>query len=124
MTPPETFVRHYRLSNRADVVVIVGSADLTVFAATRCTSLVDELPSYQRINFANHRALAHAERPRDGVRARPTLTFLSCAGNQVGIDLELVWVQAQREDAVVDLEVGHRKFPFFDYCNTTVADWQ
>ena len=33
--------------------------------------------------------------------------FLPCAENQVGVDLEFVWVQAQREDVVVEFEVGH-----------------
>jgi len=109
--PQETFVRYYGLGHGAQVVVVVRRADATTITAAGGHSLVDELPAHQRINFADHRALAHAELPRDGVGARPALTFLSRAGNQVGVDFELIGIQAQKEDAVVELEVGH-EIPF------------
>jgi hypothetical protein len=115
MTTPETFVRHFRLDNGAQVVVVVRRADLAALAAASCSALVDELPSHQRIYFADHSALAHAERPRDGVRARSALAFLPRTGNQVGVDLELVGIQAQKKNVVVNFEVGHGLFKVFHH---------
>ena len=89
------------------MVVVIARAGPAAFAVASSHALVDELPAHQRFYLADHSALAHAERPRDGVRARPAFTLLACTGNQVDVDLELVWVQVQREDVVVDFEVGH-----------------
>jgi len=92
MTPPETFVCHLCLGNGADVVVVVARSGFAVFAVARGVSFVDELPTHQAINLGDHRALAHAEHPRDGIRTRPALALLPRVGNQVSIDLELVGV--------------------------------
>ena len=72
------------------MIVVVARAGLAAFAVACGGAFVDELPAYQRINFADDSALAHAERSRDGIRARPALAFLPCAGDQVGVELELV----------------------------------
>ena len=69
MNPRETFVRCYCIGNGADVVVVVACTGLAAFPAARGRALVDELPAHQRIYFADHRTLAHAERSRDDVRA-------------------------------------------------------
>jgi len=116
VTPQETFVRYFCLGYGAQVVVVVGGADTTTLTQTGGRALVDELPSHQRINFADHCALAHAEILRDGVRARPALALFAHTGNQVGVDLELVGVQAQKEDVVVELKIGYYVFHIFFPC--------
>ncbi|MCL2746938.1 MAG: hypothetical protein FWE48_07640 [Coriobacteriia bacterium] len=60
--------------------MVVACAGLTAFAVAHGRALADELPAHQRIDFGDHRALAHAERPRDGVGAQPTLVLLFFAG--------------------------------------------
>ena len=90
--------------------MVVSRTDATALTAAGRSALIDELPPHQGIYFSDHRTLAHAERFRDGVCARPALTLLARAGNQVGIDLELVGVQAQKENIVVELEIGHGHF--------------
>ena len=116
MNPRETFVRHLRHCEGPDVIVVVARAGFTAFAVASSAALVDELLPHQRIDLGDHRALAHAERSRDGVRARPALALLARAGNQVGVDQKLVGFQAQREDVVVEFEVGHDDFisPFLN----------
>ena len=115
VNPQETFVRHSCFGHGADVVVIVRRADLAALALASGHALVDELPSHQGIYFANDSALAHAKRPRDGVGARPALALLPRAGNQVGVDLELVRVQVQGENVVVEFEVGHGMLPLSSF---------
>ena len=97
------------------MVVVIRRANFAALTAACGRALVDELSAYERIYFADHRTLTHAERSRDGVRARPALAFLPRAENQVGVNLKLVVVQAQREDIVVKFEVVHKKL-FCKYC--------
>ena len=110
MNPQETFVCRYSFGDGTDVIVVVRCADFTVFAAASRAALVYELPAHQRIYFADDCGLAHAERLSDGVCAWPALAFLTSAGNQTGVDLELVWIQALGEDVVVKGKVGHEFF--------------
>ena len=58
MDPQETFVRHFRLGNGTDVVVVVARAGLTAFAVARGHALVDKLPAHQRIYFDDLRRRA------------------------------------------------------------------
>jgi len=92
VNPWETFVRHFGFGYGTDVVVVVACAGFTTFAVACGHAFVDELPAHQGLYFADHRALTHAERSRDGVGAWPALALLAGAGNQVGVDLELVGV--------------------------------
>ena len=83
-------------------IVVVALKPLTLAPLSLAFNLADKATLFQHLYRLADGVLREATPLGDGFDAGPAFLFLSCGGEQIGVDSELIWRQA-----IVENDVWH-----------------